>query len=75
MLDLAAGRRGSRSQTLWKVRVPNALPGMFAGIIVGDFVASSQGLDFIIVTSTARLDTARIFTAIILLALVGTALF
>lgn len=71
MLDLGPSRRGSRSQTLWKVCVPNALPGMFAG----DFVASSRGLGFIIVTSTATLDTARIFTAIILLALIGTALF
>lgn len=86
MLDLAASLRGSRSQTLWKVRVPNALPGMFAGMkvgisfafvgtIVGEFVASSEGLGFIIVTSTATFDTARIFAAIILLALIGTALF
>ena len=86
MLDLAASLRGSRSQTLWKIRVPNALPGMFSGMkvgisfafvgtIVGEFVASSQGLGFIIVTSTATFDTARIFAAIILLALIGTALF
>ena len=86
MLDLAASLRGSRGQTLWKVRVPNALPGMFAGMkvgvsfafvgtIVGEFVASSEGLGFIIVTSTATFDTARIFAAIILLALIGTALF
>jgi NitT/TauT family transport system permease protein len=86
MLDLAASLRGSRSQTLWKVRVPNALPGMFAGMkvgisfafvgtIVGEFVASSEGLGFIIVTSTATFDTARIFAAIILLALTGTTLF
>lgn len=86
MLDLAASLRGSRSQALWKVRVPNALPGMFAGMkvgisfafvgtIVGEFVASSEGLGFIIVTSTATFDTARIFAAIILLAFIGTALF
>ena len=86
MLDLAASLRGSRSQTLWKIRVPNALPGMFSGMkvgisfafvgtIVGEFVASSEGLGFIIVTSTATFDTARIFAAIILLALIGTALF
>lgn len=86
MLDLAASLRGSRAQTLWKVRLPNALPGIFSGMkvgvsfafvgtIVGEFVASSQGLGFIIVTATATFDTARIFAAIVLLALIGTALF
>jgi len=86
MLDLASSLKGTRSQTLWKILVPNALPGMFSGMkvgisfafigsIVGEFVAASQGLGFVIVTSTANFDTTHTFAALILLTLIGTILF
>ncbi|MCY4190148.1 MAG: ABC transporter permease [Rhodospirillaceae bacterium] len=86
MLDLARSMRGSPMQTLWKIRFPTALPSMFAGMkvgisfafigaIVGEFVASQSGLGFVIDSAQPTFDTTRIFAAILLLAVVGTALF
>ena len=86
MLDLAKALKGSGSQILWKIRVPNALPSIFAGLkvgitfafigaIVGEFVAAQNGLGYVVVSSQATFDTARMFAAILLLALLGTVLF
>jgi NitT/TauT family transport system permease protein len=86
MLDLAKACHGSRRQVLTKIRLPNALPSIFAGLkvgisfafigaIVGEFVASQNGLGYVIVSSQATFDTARMFAAIALLSLLGTVLF
>ena len=86
MLDLARSMRATRLQVLWKFRLPNALPGIFAGLkvgitlafsgaIVGEFIASEDGLGHVIVASQANFDTTPMFGAIVLLALVGTVLF
>jgi NitT/TauT family transport system permease protein len=86
MLDLAKAFRGSRNQVLFKIRFPNALPSIFAGLkvgisfafigaIVGEFVSAQQGLGYVIVSSQANFDTPRMFVAIMLLAVIGTALF
>jgi NitT/TauT family transport system permease protein len=86
MLDLAKSLKGSRSRTLWKIRLPNALPSIFAGLkvgisfafigaIVGEFVASQTGLGYVVVSAQASFDTPKMFAAILLLALVGSVLF
>lgn len=86
MLDLAKSLKGSPSRTLWKIRLPNALPSIFAGLkvgisfafigaIVGEFVASQAGLGYVVVAAQASFDTAKMFAAILLLSLVGSALF
>ncbi len=86
MLDLARVMRATRYQTLWRIRFPSALPSLFAGMkvgisfafigsIVGEFVAAQRGLGFVIVSAQPTFDTSRIFAAIVLLAVVGTALF
>ena len=62
MLDLARAMRGTRYQTLRKIRFPGALPSLFAGMkvgisfafigsIVGEFVAAQRGLGFVIVSA------------------------
>lgn len=86
MIDLAKSLKGNRLQVLRKIRLPNAMPSIFAGMkvgisfafigaIVGEFVASNSGLGFVIMTSQATFDTTRMFAAILLLSLMGTALF
>lgn len=86
MLDLARSLRGPKRMILWKIRFPSALPSMFAGFkvgismafsgaIVGEFVSSQAGLGYLIISSQASFDTTRMFAAMILLAVVGTALF
>ena len=86
MLDLAKSLKGSKLQTLIKIRFPNALPNLFAGMkvgitlaligaIVGEFVASDKGLGYVILVAQGQFDTPQMFTAIIVLAVMGTLLF
>ena len=85
-LDLMRTMRSSALQILFKIRVPGALPHMFAGMkvaislalvgaIAGEFVASQEGLGFVIMQSQGMFQTVRVFAAILLLGIVGTALF
>jgi NitT/TauT family transport system permease protein len=86
LLDLARAYRGSTIQMFWKIRLPNALPSIFAGMkvaislslvgtIVGEFVGSNWGLGFVILQSQGQYNTARVFAAILILAVLGTLLF
>lgn len=86
MLDLAGTMRGGRLDVLWRIRFPCALPSMFAGMkvamslalvgaIVGEFVASSRGLGYVILSAQGTFDTPRVFAAILVLAVAGIVLF
>ena len=66
MLDLVRTLRASRWQVFTKIRFPNALPYIFAGLklnatmsvigaIVGEFVASELGLGSLIITGGVTL--------------------
>lgn len=85
-IDLARSLGGRTWGILLKIRLPNALPSLFAGMkvaisfaligtIVGEFVSSSRGLGYIIVTAQSEFQTARIFAALLILAVSGTVLF
>lgn len=86
MLDLARTMRASRLGIFWRIRLPCALPSMFAGMkvgislalvgaIVGEFVATDHGLGYIILTAQGTFDTPQIFAATALLAIAGMLLF
>lgn len=86
ILDLARSLRGGRLATLWRVRFPCALPSLFAGMkvaislalvgaIVGEFVSSQRGLGYVILSAQGTFDTARVFAAILVLAVMGVLLF
>jgi NitT/TauT family transport system permease protein len=86
MIDLARSMRSSGGQMLWKIRIPNALPSMFTGFkvgismafigaVVGEFVTSVKGLGYVIISAQSNFDTAQMFAAVVMLAVVGTALF
>ena len=85
-LDLARTYRGSNLQMFWKIRFPNALPSIFAGMkvaislalvgtIVGEFVGSNEGLGFIILQSQGQYNTPRVFASILLLSVLGIIMF
>ena len=85
-LDLLKTMKGSPLQALVKIRFPNALPYMFAGMkvaislalvgaIAGEFVASQEGLGYVILSSQSMFQTVRVFAAILLLGVGGTLLF
>ncbi len=85
-LDLLKTMHGSPMQALIKIRIPTALPHMFAGMkisislalvgaIAGEFVASQEGLGWVILSAQGMFQTTRVFAAIILLGVMGTVLF
>jgi NitT/TauT family transport system permease protein len=85
-LRLARSYMGSRSNVFLKIRLPHALPNIFAGmkvsitlavigVIVAEFVASQQGIGYLIIWSNGLLDTPLMFAAIILLSVVGLVLY
>jgi NitT/TauT family transport system permease protein len=86
MLDLGRSLRGSTLKVLVKIRFPHALPALFSGMkvaislaligaIVGEFVAAKRGLGYLIMLSQGQYDTPTMFAAIVILALLGIALF
>jgi NitT/TauT family transport system permease protein len=86
LINLARSCRASGMKTLWKIRFPNALPSIFAGLkvgvsfaligaIVGEFVAGSTGLGSVILLAQGNFDTPRVFAALVLLGVLGTLLF
>jgi NitT/TauT family transport system permease protein len=76
----------SRAQEFLKLRIPYCLPYLFSalkissslaviGAIVGEFVGATQGLGYLIIISSAHLETATLFSAIIAAAFAGIAMF
>jgi NitT/TauT family transport system permease protein len=86
VVDLGRSMRGSPLKLLWKIRLPNALPSLFAGmkvaiglslvgVLVGEFVSAQHGLGYVIMAAQGAFDTPRVFVAILLLSIMGTVLF
>jgi NitT/TauT family transport system permease protein len=90
LLDLFRLSRATRLQTLWRLRVPSALPYFLAGMriasglaligaVVAEFVAGTggraAGLAYQILLAGIQLDIPRLFAALVLIALAGVALF
>jgi len=73
-------------QVFWKIRIPNALPYLFGGmkisitlaiigVIVSEFVASQEGIGYLIKLAGGLLDTPLMMAAITALSLSGLALY
>jgi NitT/TauT family transport system permease protein len=86
IIDLSRSMRGSPLKLLWKIRLPNALPSLFAGmkvaiglslvgVLVGEFVSAQRGLGYLILAAQGAFDTPRVFVSILLLSIMGTLLF
>jgi NitT/TauT family transport system permease protein len=69
-----------------KVRIPAALPQVFSGLkiaitsavvgaIVAEFVGSDSGLGYLLLTSTATLDGPLVWSALLILVVIGVGLF
>jgi len=82
--------RASRLQTLWRLRIPSALPYFFGGLrissglaligaVVAEFVAgtggTNTGLAYQILMAGYQLDIPRMFAALLLISLAGVFLF
>lgn len=86
ILDLARVTGAGPARMFWKVQVPHALPTLFTGVkvaaalaataaVVAEFVSSDRGLGYLLVDYTNRFETAGVFAAILVLSLMGLALY
>ncbi len=82
MLDLVTSFDSSKLVLLRKVQFPSALPSIFAGLrvaaglalvgaVVAEFISSSSGLGFLILSSQVSLNTPLMFAAAAELVLMG----
>ncbi|MER5886403.1 ABC transporter permease [Streptomyces sp. NPDC001941] len=85
-LELAATMGGGRWRTFARIRFPAALPHLFAGLkvavtlavtgaVVGEFVGADEGLGYVILQANGNLDTPLLFAGLLVMSLVGVALF
>ncbi len=86
ILDLMRSLSANQRQVFLKVRLPNAIPYIFAalkmcitlsviGAVVGEFVGASAGLGHLIRLANSELATDLMFAALIVLGIMGTLLF
>ncbi|QIE55008.1 ABC transporter permease [Pikeienuella piscinae] len=86
LLDLVRSLKGSRWQIFTKIQLPGSLPYIFsgmkvatvlavAGAVVGEFIASEEGLGYLMLQVQVTLDTAAMFMAVLLITLIGVVLY
>jgi NitT/TauT family transport system permease protein len=86
LLDLVHTLKGSRWQVFTKIQLPGALPYIFSGLkvaailavagaVVGEFIASERGLGYLMIQVQSTLDTPAMLMAVVLLTLLGVALY
>jgi NitT/TauT family transport system permease protein len=86
LLDLVDYLNASKFQVFWKIRLPNALPYIFSGlkicstlsvmgVIVGELIASDKGLGYVIANSQKTMDTPPMFASLIMMSLLGWAMY
>lgn len=86
LADLLVVYQANRRETLFKVRIPNALPDFFAGlkiaiplsvigVLVGEFIGAQEGLGHLIMVAEGRLDIALMFASTVFLSGIGTIFF
>jgi NitT/TauT family transport system permease protein len=85
-IRLMRSLRATKMQTFWKVRILHAAPLIFAGIkaaltyavigvIVAEFVGSSDGLGHLLTVYNFQLRIDRAFAVIVFLSLIGSGLY
>lgn len=86
LIRMAESMNASKLQVFRKVRLPAAVPSIWGGCrvavtlavvgaIVAEFVGSTNGLGYLLIISLGHFDTALMFAAIVLLAVLGVVLF
>jgi NitT/TauT family transport system permease protein len=86
LLDLARSMGATGSRVLWSIKLPGALPSVFAGFklgitvslvgaLVAEFVSSDAGLGRLLIAANAALDTSLLFAGVVYIAVAGIILF
>lgn len=85
IVDFCRTLGATPSQITWSVRVPHALAWTFAvlpnavafsliGVVISEFVGSTTGMGYLIITSLSTLNSTDMFATIVVLSAVGIAL-
>jgi len=85
-LDLARTMNASPISMMLHVRLPAALPALASGLrvataiapigaIIGEWVGASSGLGYVMINANARIQTALMFAALAILAVVAIGLY
>lgn len=86
LLELARSLRASRWQVFAKVQFPAALPFVMTGAkvavtlavigaVIGEFVGSSEGLGYLLLSATSQINTPLAFAALFALGVLGVIAF
>jgi NitT/TauT family transport system permease protein len=86
LLDLGRVFNAPKWKVFATIRIPNAYPYILSalkvtataavvGAIVGEFVASQQGLGYVIITTQGSMNTPVAFAALVWISLVGLAVY
>jgi ABC-type nitrate/sulfonate/bicarbonate transport system permease component len=86
LLDVFASVDATSRQTFLRLRLPYAIPYIFAGLriattlavlgaIVAEWLAATDGIGYLVLSGSFNFNTARSFAAIILLAAIGMSFF
>ncbi|WP_433747976.1 ABC transporter permease [Paenibacillus amylolyticus] len=84
--DLLSGLAASRMQFFWKLRLPHAIPSLFAGLkinmstsiigaIVGEFFIASQGLGYLLSDQIRLANMPLAWSCIVIAAALGIVLY
>lgn len=85
LLDFCRALGGSPRQILWRVRIPTAAAWTFAslpnaisfaliGVVLAEFVGSTTGMGYLMITALATLNATDMFASVTLLSVVGVGL-
>ena len=86
LADVFRSVAATERQMLLRLRLPYAVPYIFAGLriattlavlgaIVAEWLAASNGLGYLVLSGSFNFNTARSFAAIIVLSIIGTVFF
>jgi len=86
MLQLGRSMGGGTLRVFVKLRLPHALPNVFAGMkvaitlavvgaITGEFVGSQSGLGFLLTSASGQMDTALVFAVLVTISVIAMVLF
>jgi NitT/TauT family transport system permease protein len=85
-IQLARSMGFGAMDTFFKIRLPDALPAIFAGLkisitlavvgaVVGEFVGGDAGLGYLLMVANGSMDTQLLFAGIVCLTILGVALY
>jgi NitT/TauT family transport system permease protein len=86
LLELTRSFDSSKPKVFWKLRLPWAMPYFFSslkvaitfaviGAVVAEFIGSDKGLGYLILSSSGAMNTAAMFSVLVILSLVGILCF